>query len=156
MVADADEQAYVQFQAAGAHPAPRRWRGHILLAEQPQARRVPERLTAGKDFAALATELSLDTQTAHRSGNLGPHAEDTFVAPFEEAIENARDDQTVGPVQTPFDNHVIQRQPPAKLTKARGDIQARLGEQPQDQAFTGWLAGPRNQADIDIAPDIGR
>ncbi|MGH4001353.1 MAG: SurA N-terminal domain-containing protein, partial [Pseudonocardiaceae bacterium] len=64
---------------------------HILLAEEVQARQVIERLAEGEDFAKLAAELSLDTQTARRGGDLGPHVEDAFVAPFEEAIENARD-----------------------------------------------------------------
>lgn len=129
---------------------------HILLAEQPQAQRVLERLAAGEDFAALATELSLDTQTARRGGDLGPHLEDAFVAPFEEAIENARDGQTVGPVQTPFGYHIIQRRPPAELTEVQGGIEATLAEQLQDQAFTAWLADLRERADVDVDPDIGR
>lgn len=129
---------------------------HILLAEEPQARRVLERLAAGEDFAKLAAELSLDTLTARRGGGLGPHVEDAFVAPFEEAIENARDGQTVGPVQTPFGYHVIQRRPPATLTEVRGDIEATLAEQLQDQAFTAWLADLRALADVDVDPGIGR
>lgn len=128
---------------------------HILLAEQPQARRVLERLAAGEDFAALATELSLDTKTARRGGDLGPHLEDAFVAPFEEAIENARNGQTIGPVQTPFGYHIIERQPPAGLTEVHDDIKATLTEQLQDQAFTTWLADLRQQADVDVDPDIG-
>lgn len=129
---------------------------HILLAEKPQAQRVLERLTAGEDFAALAAELSLDTKSARSGGNLGPHLEDAFVAPFEEAIENARNGQTVGPVQTPFGYHVIQRRPPAELTEVRGDIEAPLAEQLQDEAFTRWLADLRRRASVDVDPDIGR
>ncbi|MGH3834309.1 MAG: peptidylprolyl isomerase [Pseudonocardiaceae bacterium] len=129
---------------------------HILLAEEAQARRVLERLAAGEDFAALATELSLDTQTARKGGNLGPHVEDAFVAPFEEAIENARDGHTVGPVQTPFGYHIIERRPPPELTEVHGGIEATLAEQLQDQAFTRWLADLRTQADVDVDPDIGR
>ncbi len=130
--------------------------GHILLAEQPQAQRVLERLAAGEDFAALAAALSLDTQTARTGGNLGPHVEDAFVAPFEEAIENARNGQTIGPVQTPFGYHIIQRRPPAELTEVHDDIEATLAEQLQDQAFTTWLADLRERADVDVDPDIGR
>lgn len=128
---------------------------HILLAEEPQARRVLERLAAGEDFAKLAAELSLDTLTARRGGDLGPHVEDAFVAPFEEAIENARDGQTVGPVQTPFGYHIIQRRLPATLSEVRGDIETTLAEQLQDQAFTEWLADLRKQADVDVDPGIG-
>lgn len=128
---------------------------HILLAEKPQAQRVLERLAAGEDFAALATQLSLDTQTARNGGDLGPHVEDAFVAPFEEAIENARDGQTVGPVQTPFGYHIIERRPPAELTEVRGGIKATLAEQLQDDAFAGWLAGLRQHAEVDVDPDIG-
>ncbi|MGH3999106.1 MAG: peptidylprolyl isomerase, partial [Pseudonocardiaceae bacterium] len=60
------------------------------------------------------------------------------------------------PVQTPFGYHVIQRQPPAELTEVRGGIEATLGEQLQDQAFTEWLTDLRAQADVDVDPDIGR
>lgn len=129
---------------------------HILLAEKTQAQRVLERLAAGEDFAALAAELSLDTKTARNGGDLGPYVEDAFVAPFEEAVENARDGQTVGPVQTPFGYHVIQRQTPAELTEVRGDIETPLAEQLQDEAFTEWLADLRERADVDVDPDIGR
>lgn len=128
---------------------------HILVAEEPQVRQVLERLAAGEDFAKLAAEFSLDSLTARLGGDLGPHVEDAFVAPFEEAIENARDGQTVGPVQTPFGYHVIQRQPPATPTEVRRGIETTLAEQLQDQAFTQWLADLRARADVDIDPDIG-
>lgn len=129
---------------------------YILLAEKPQAQRVLERLAAGEDFAALAAELSLDTKTARRGGNLGPHLEDAFVAPFEEAIENARDGQTVGPVQTPFGYHIIQRRPPAKLAEVRGEIEQTLAEQLQDETFTTWLEQLRKRADVTVDARIGR
>ncbi|MGH3936945.1 MAG: peptidylprolyl isomerase [Pseudonocardiaceae bacterium] len=129
---------------------------HILVAEQAQARRVLERLAGGEDFAALAAELSLDTETARKGGDLGPHVEDAFVAPFEEAIENARDGQTVGPVQTPFGYHIIERQPPAEFIEVRDRIEATLAEQRHDEAFTEWLADLRQRANVDVDPDIGR
>ncbi|MGH3870549.1 MAG: peptidylprolyl isomerase [Pseudonocardiaceae bacterium] len=129
---------------------------HILVAEESQARRVLQRLAAGEGFATLAAELSLDTETARKGGNLGPHVEDEFVAPFEEAIENAHNGQTVGPVQTPFGYHIIERRPPAELADVQAGIKDTLAEQLQDQTFTTWLADLRARADIDIDPGIGR
>lgn len=129
---------------------------HILVAQEQQARRVLERLAAGADFAALARELSLDTQSARNGGDLGPHVEDAFVAPFEEAIENARDGQILGPVQTPFGYHIIERQPPAALAEVRDEIEKTLAEQLQDDVFTTWLAQLRERARVDVAADIGR
>ncbi|MGH3693953.1 MAG: peptidylprolyl isomerase [Pseudonocardiaceae bacterium] len=128
---------------------------HILLADVPQARRVLQRLAAGERFAALAAEVSLDTHSAVGGGNLGPHVEDAFVGPFEEAIENARDGQVLGPVQTPFGYHIIERQPPAALTEVQEEIRTRLAEQLQDDVFTSWLAQLRERARVDVAADIG-
>lgn len=129
---------------------------HILLADEPQAHRVLQRLAAGEDFAALAVELSLDAVSARDGGNLGPYVEDAFVAPFEEAIENARDGQVLGPVQTPFGYHVIERQSPAVLAEVRTEIQRDLAEQREDEVLATWLAELRQQASVEVAADLGR
>lgn len=129
---------------------------HILLADKPQAQQVLQRLAAGEDFAALAAERSLDTHSAVSGGNLGPYVKEAFVGPFEEAVENARDGQTVGPVQTPFGYHIIERRRPAELAEVRDEIKTLLAEQHQDDVFTRWLEQLRERATVDVAADIGR
>ncbi|MGH3693859.1 MAG: peptidylprolyl isomerase [Pseudonocardiaceae bacterium] len=129
---------------------------HILVEQERQARRVLERLAAGEDFATLAAELSLDAQSARSGGYLGPYLKEAFVAPFEEAVENARDGQTVGPVQTPFGYHLIERRPPSTLAEVRGEIERTLAEKLQDETFTTWLAQLRKRADVRVDVHIGR
>ena len=43
----------------------------IQVATQEEAQKVVDRLTAGEDFSALATELSLDTDTKDKGGEMG-------------------------------------------------------------------------------------
>lgn len=81
---------------------------HILVATEQEALDVLDRLDAGEDFGALATELSLDTGSGAAGGDLGCYVEGTLVPEFEAAGYAAEDGEIVGPVQSQFGFHVIE------------------------------------------------
>ena len=81
---------------------------HILLETEPEALDVLARLDDGEDFAALASELSLDPGSGQSGGELGCVPEGAFVPEFEAAAYPAADGDIVGPVASAFGFHVIE------------------------------------------------
>ena len=82
---------------------------HILVAKQSEALAVLERLSSGDKFAKIAREVSLDTGSAKRDGNLGFFGRGSMVKPFEQAAFSLQIDQVSQPVKTEFGYHIIKR-----------------------------------------------
>jgi parvulin-like peptidyl-prolyl isomerase len=80
---------------------------HILVATEAEANAVMDRLAAGEEFAALATELSTDTQSGAQGGDLGCSAPDRYVIEFADALTAAEVGVPTEPVETEFGFHVI-------------------------------------------------
>ena len=80
---------------------------HILVADEAAAQTVVERLEAGDDFAALATELSTDNSTKEAGGDLGFFPRGVMVPEFEATAFSLAVGATSPPVQTQFGYHVI-------------------------------------------------
>jgi peptidyl-prolyl cis-trans isomerase D len=90
---------------------------HILVMVNDQhtdeeARRLVEqakgRIAGGEDFAAVAREVSEDTGSKARGGDLGFFGRGAMVPAFEEAAFGAQQGELVGPVQSSFGYHLIQ------------------------------------------------
>ena len=58
---------------------------HILVKKQSEAIAILERLKNGESFVNLARELSIDSGSAKRGGDLGVFGRGMMVKPFEEA-----------------------------------------------------------------------
>ena len=82
---------------------------HILVEKQSQALAVLERLKKGEKFAELAKELSLDTGSGKRGGDLGYFGRGRMVKPFEAAAFKLSVGQISEPVKTEFGYHIIKR-----------------------------------------------
>ena len=80
---------------------------HILVADEAAAQTVVERLEAGEDFAALATELSTDNSTKEAGGDLGFFPRGVMVPEFEATAFSLPVGETSPPVETQFGYHVI-------------------------------------------------
>lgn len=83
---------------------------HILVSSEDTARDLIALLTdddASDTFAQYAIDLSLDTGTATRGGELGFSPVAIYVAPFAEAIREADIGLLLEPVETQFGWHVI-------------------------------------------------
>jgi peptidyl-prolyl cis-trans isomerase C len=91
---------------------------HILVETQEEAQALVAELEGGADFAALATEHSIDPGAAN-GGDLGFFSQGMMVQPFEEAAFALAEPGDISePVQTQFGWHIIrleerrQSQPP--------------------------------------------
>lgn len=81
---------------------------HILVATEPFARKVVERLEKGEKFEDVAKKESMDA-SKDSGGDLGWFTPDRMVKPFSDAIMTLKPGQyTHAPVQTQFGWHVIQ------------------------------------------------
>jgi peptidyl-prolyl cis-trans isomerase C len=90
---------------------------HILVKEEALANELFAQVTdGGADFAALATQHSVDKGSAVKGGDLGWFEQGRMVKPFADAAFAADENQIVGPVPTQFGYHII------KVTGKRSEI----------------------------------
>ena len=68
-----------------------------------------DRIKNGEKFGKLAKELSIDTGSAKRDGNLGYFTKGKMVKQFEEAAFKLQIGQVSEPVKSEFGYHVIKR-----------------------------------------------
>jgi peptidyl-prolyl cis-trans isomerase C len=81
---------------------------HILVATEPFAQKVVERLEKGGKFEEIAKQESMDS-SKDNGGDLGWFTPDRMVAPFADAVVSLKPgDYTHKPVQTQYGWHVIQ------------------------------------------------
>lgn len=82
---------------------------HILVRKQEEALNIIERIKSGEKFGRLAKEISIDSGSAKRDGNLGYFARGKMVKKFEETAFSLRVGQVSEPVKTEFGYHIIKR-----------------------------------------------
>ena len=82
---------------------------HILVATQPFAQKIVQRLKAGEKFEDLAKAESMDSSKTN-GGDLGWFTLDHMVKPFADAVSNLKPGEyTTDPVQTQYGWHEIGR-----------------------------------------------
>ena len=82
---------------------------HILVQKQGEALEIVERLKKGEKFGKLAKELSIDSGSAKKDGNLGYFTKGMMVKPFEEAAFKLQIGEMSEPVKSEFGYHIIKR-----------------------------------------------
>ena len=82
---------------------------HILVKKQSEALAIIDRLKLGEKFGNIAKELSIDSGSAKRDGNLGYFGRGVMVKPFEEAAFKLQVGQISEPVKSEFGYHIIKR-----------------------------------------------
>lgn len=80
---------------------------HILVAELAESEDLLDQLNNGGDFAALATELSLDPGSGELGGSLGCSDPALYVDEFRIAIEGGVEGELMGPIETQYGYHII-------------------------------------------------
>ena len=130
---------------------------HILVNTEEEAARTAARATP-ENFADLAVEDSIDTQSAQNEGALGLQSEaqfrTSFDATFVEAALSLEPGEISGPVQTQFGWHVIElvRYDVAPFEDVRDQLAAQQGI----QVFDEWLAERFQALDVEVNPRYGR
>ena len=82
---------------------------HILVQKQSEAIDILDKIKKGEKFGKLAKELSIDTGSAKRDGNLGFFGRGKMVKEFETAAFNLQVGQISEPVKTQYGYHIIKR-----------------------------------------------
>lgn len=127
------------------HAQDRIWARHILVATEEEAKAVIERLNNGEDFSALAAELSQDTGSGARGGDLGWFGKGAMVAPFEEAAYNLKVGEISQPVQSSFGWHIIQ-----VIDRATLPLTSDEYEQARQAAFDDFTTKLRDESEVTI------
>ena len=81
---------------------------HILVPSLAEAQALHTQISEGADFATLARSHS-KCPSGQNGGDLGAFGPGQMVKPFEDATFTAPVGKVVGPVQTQFGYHLIQR-----------------------------------------------
>ena len=82
---------------------------HILVEKQSQALQILERINSGEKFGKLAKELSIDSGSAKRDGNLGYFSRGKMVKEFENVAFKLEIGHISEPVKTQYGYHIIKR-----------------------------------------------
>jgi len=82
---------------------------HILVQKQSDAIAILDRMKKGEKFGKLARELSIDTGSAKRDGNLGFFGRGKMVKEFENAAFTLQAGQISEPIKTQYGYHIIKR-----------------------------------------------
>lgn len=82
---------------------------HILVQKQSEALDIFDRLKKGEKFGKLAKELSIDSGSAKKDGNLGYFTKGMMVKPFEDAAFKLQVGEMSQPIKTEFGYHIIKR-----------------------------------------------
>jgi parvulin-like peptidyl-prolyl isomerase len=114
------------------------WVRHILVADEATANTVRQRLLNGEDFAKVAAEVSTDTGTKDKGGDLGWFGKGAMVAEFETAAFSQKVGVIGPPVKSQFGYHIIQ-----VLAHAEVPLDATAYAQAQQTTFNDWLTKAR-------------
>ena len=118
---------------------------HILVNTKEQADTVETRLKNGEKFEALAAELSTDTGSKDKGGDLGWFPRGQMVKPFEDAAFALKVNEISAPVQSQFGYHVIQ----LLEGPANRPLDPAILSQRQSAALTTYLTDQKNQMRTD-------
>lgn len=124
------------------------WARHILVADEATATSVRQRLAAGEDFAKVAAEVSTDSGTKDKGGDLGWFGTGTMVAEFQTAAFGLKVGEISEPVKSQFGYHIIQLLARASITPATAAAYGMTA----DAAMKAWLAQARTEYGVTTEP----
>jgi peptidyl-prolyl cis-trans isomerase D len=116
------------------------WARHILVKDETTANAVRQRLLNGEDFAKVAAEVSTDTGTKDKGGDLGWFAHGVMVPEFEAAAFSLKVGEISQPIKSQFGYHIIQ-----VLAHEIIPLNATAYEQARQTAFDDWLSKARTE-----------
>jgi foldase protein PrsA len=103
-----------------------------------------ERLQNGEAFATVAGEVSQDTGSAARGGDLDWQPRSFFVKEFADAAFTQEIGEIGQPVKTEFGYHIIQ-----VIAREELPLSASQYEQTKETTFNDWLTAAREAATIE-------
>ena len=121
---------------------------HILVSSEEVAQDITVMIISGEDFATLAQQLSLDTGSAQRGGNIGDFPVALYVPEFADAVTTGEAGTILAPVETQFGWHIIRIN-----SKEERPVEGDEREQIIDVQFRRWQQEQLTNVSININPD---
>ena len=121
------------------------WARHILVDTEVAAKQVEELLKAGEPFDKVARDLSKDSGSAVKGGDLGWAPASNYVPEFKDAVLKQEIGVVGPPVKTQYGFHIIQVIDRQELPLTNDQY-----EQKNQTAFNDWLTSARDAADKKI------
>ena len=126
---------------------------HILVETREEADDLKVQLDEGGDFAALATEFSIDPGSGANGGDLGCATPSGFVEPFAEATLVAELDTVTDPIESEFGFHLIVVND--RIEAPTEDVRAYLSETRSQDALSTWFTAMIEGTDITVIDSVG-
>ncbi|HVE76937.1 MAG TPA: peptidylprolyl isomerase [Actinomycetota bacterium] len=124
--------------------------------DETTAQTVSDRARAGEEFAALAREFSVDTQSKESGGDLGFQDPSRLSPELAGAVGALQPGEVSPPVRTQFGFHVLKLLARGRtLDAARQEILDELGSEGEQEAFSQWLTGELKKANVRVNPKFG-
>ena len=125
---------------------------HILVKTEEEAKDVQERLKK-EPFEQVAKQVSLDTATANKGGDLDYLRREQMFPDFAKVAFALKPGEVSDPVKTPFGYHIIKmvdrkKGQPATFDQAKEQLRRRLTDERQNQRYQEWMKGLEASAKI--------
>ena len=121
------------------------WARHILVSTEDEANQVLTRLKAGEDFATLAAQISTDTGSAQKGGDLGWFGHGAMLQEFETAAFGLKVGELSLPIKTTAGVHIIQA-----LGHENRQLNGADFQRYKDQTFADFVKKLRDESKIEI------
>ena len=150
-VTDEELKARYEKDVAGYTPPEEVKASHILVKTEDEAKQIISDLEAGGDFAAIASEKSLDPGSKTNGGDLGYFSKGQMVPAFEEAAFALEPGSyTKTPVQSQFGYHVIKTEDKrSQPVPSFEDVKAQVQEVLQREKFQTVLTELKEAAKVE-------
>ncbi len=117
---------------------------HILVRSEAEANDVEDRLKKGEAFDKLARELSIDTASVPKGGELDYFSYAQMVPEFSKAAYGLKPGEVSEVVRSPFGFHVIKfvdrkKGTPLKLDDVKEQLRRKLADERRGQRFQEWM-----------------
>jgi len=144
---------------------------HILIKTDPsasdkdkkkakeKAEEILKKIKAGEDFAKLASDVSDDTVTKTKGGELGFFPKGRMVKPFEDAVFALKPGEVSGIVESQFGYHIIKVEEKKEsgiepFDTAKEKIKQKLLQERAKTKATEFIEKAMKEANIEIHPEI--
>ncbi|KAA8672970.1 peptidylprolyl isomerase [Clostridium sp. HV4-5-A1G] len=128
---------------------------HILVKTKAEAEKVKTRLDKGEDFSKVAKEVSQDTVTKNKGGDLGTikYDDSQYDAQFMAGAKALKGGEISDPVQSSFGYHIIKcidkvKYPVKPLSKVKDEIKKQLESDQKSKLVSQKLQQWKNAASI--------
>jgi peptidyl-prolyl cis-trans isomerase C len=148
-VTDDAIKAVYDADLAAHPPQPEIRAAHILVKTEDEAKALIDQIAKGADFAQLAKEKSIDTQSGKDGGELGWFSKDTMVKEFSDAaFSMQRGDVSKTPVKSQFGWHIIKiedsrMQIPPTLEQRKDEIRGALAQEAAHKLVQDLITGAK-------------